>query len=161
LAGLGLFVLGIVFVVLRRAKVIVPRRTYPQYVVKSCSGLPANGRLVIEVDAVGPFPASATLTPYFQRAGDDWSARGEYEAYRWWASFATIKLVPGQHRIEVSFADNWTAVLRSSRQTNPDAFAEALKKAARVGFTIGDSTGLGHGDNPKGAISDYRIIVLD
>lgn len=75
------------------------------------------------------------------------------------AVLATIPLVPGAIRLEVPFAANWTAVLHSSRDTNPQAYADALRNAARVGFTIGNVTGLGHGSNPPGALRGVRISV--
>lgn len=138
-------------------------RTYdfPQYVAKPCDGLPLGGRLVIEIDAIGPFAADATVTPFFQRAGDNWTTLGEFETYRWWASFATIPLVPGHHVLDVPFDANWTATQTSSRDSNPAAYAEALRNAYRAGFTIGDVTGLGHGDNPPGTLTVRSIAIHD
>lgn len=152
-------VLFVLFVILKGEK--KPQRkpeklSFPQYVTIPCG--PLSGSLRIEVEAVGPFADDATLTPFFQREGDDWSARGKFETYRWWASFATIKLTPGTHVIEVPFDANWTAVLTSSATSNPTAYADALRSAERVGFTIGDSTGLGHGEYT--GIKSYSIEVV-
>jgi hypothetical protein len=94
------------------------------------------------------FPNSPSLlTLYLQRAGDDWSARGEYETYRWWASFNRVQgLRPGfQFEIVASFDRNWTAVLTSSREKNPEAFQAALDNARRIGFCLGGGDGAGHG----------------
>jgi hypothetical protein len=38
------------------------------------------------------------ITPYFQRMGDDWRARGRTETYRWYGTFATKPLAPGSMR---------------------------------------------------------------
>jgi hypothetical protein len=156
IAVLGaIIVAGILFFVLkgRKKKSTPKQRSYAQYVAIPCG--PLSGSLRIEVEAVGPFADDATLTPFFQREGDDWSARGKFETYRWWASFATIKLTPGSHVIEVPFDANWTAVLTSSAEGNPTAYADALRNAERVGFTIGDITGLGHGE--YAGIASYKI----
>jgi hypothetical protein len=38
------------------------------------------------------------LTLYFQRAGDNWRARGRYETFRWYATFASHSpIVAGEH----------------------------------------------------------------
>lgn len=88
----------------------------------------------------------AALTLFFQRAGDNWSAKGKYEAYRWYAPVNTmVSLAPGEHRVTVSLDDPWTAVMRSSAQSNPTAFREALINTDRVGFVLGSIGGRGHG----------------
>ena len=86
------------------------------------------------------------LTLYFQRKGDNWSAQGEYEAYRWYASFATrVDLKSGDYVMEANFDQNWTAILTSSRTTNPTGFQNAINDAGRIGFVLGGHDGLGHG----------------
>ncbi len=90
------------------------------------------------------FPSILTL--YFQRRGDDWSANGKYEAYRWWATFASVMpLTAGEHELSVPLNGNWTALGTSSATTNPRAFGDAVREAERVGFTLGGGTGFGHG----------------
>lgn len=102
------------------------------------------------------YPGSpAMLTLYFQREGDALSAA--HEAYRWYASFAThTPIVAGEFTLEAPFSGNWTAVLTSSRQNNPQAFEDARRNAARVGFVLGGGDGLGHGVYATGAA---RIVV--
>jgi hypothetical protein len=95
---------------------------------------------------------AATLSLYFQRRDINWSA----ETHRWWASFATVKLEPGEYTVEARFDQNWTAVLSSSREKNPEAFADALANAGRIGFTIGGGDGLGHGIYATGPA---RLVV--
>lgn len=100
----------------------------------------------------------ALLTLYFQRRGDDWSMDGEYETYRWYASFDTRWIHPGEYVIEARFDQNWTALQTSSRDSNPDAFRAALRNACRVGFVLGGGDGLGHGVFATGPA---RLVVTD
>lgn len=104
------------------------------------------------------FPGSpALLTLYFQRAGDDWTARGDMEAYRWYASFATVQNIgAGEYELVARFDQNWTAVLRSSRSNNPAGFQAALDHAERIGFVLGGGDGLGHGVYATGPA---RLVV--
>lgn len=97
----------------------------------------------------------AILTLYFQRAGDCWTEA--CEAHRWYASFATTQLAPGTFTVTAPLDANWTAVLRSSRENNPAAFAAALAETARVGFVLGGGDGLGHGVRAVGGAA--RIVV--
>ena len=86
------------------------------------------------------------LTIYFQRRGDDWSGRGKYEAYRWWATFRShMPITPGEHELSVGLDENWTAVQTSSASINPKGFRDAIRDAERVGFTFGGGDGYGHG----------------
>ena len=40
---------------------------------------------------------ASMITLFFQRRGDNWSGRGPFEAYRWYATFSTQSpLVPGE-----------------------------------------------------------------
>ena len=93
------------------------------------------------------YPAAAsTLTMYFQRRGDNWSGRGEYEHYRWWATFRVhMPLAPGEHELTVRLDENWTSVMGSSAALNPRAFRTAIAEAERVGFTFGGGGAAGHG----------------
>lgn len=91
------------------------------------------------------FPdAPSMLTLYFQREGDSMTAR--HEDYRWYASFATHSpITAGEHRMEARFDSNWTAVLHSTAQNNPQGYGLGLKHASRIGFVVGGGDGLGHG----------------
>ena len=104
----------------------------------------------------------AMITLYFQRAGDTWSGRRGFEAYRWYATFATHSpIVPGTHVMVAPLAANWTAVETSSAKTNPGAFRDALADAERVGFVLGGGDGYGHGVFATGrarlVVTDFRI----
>ena len=99
------------------------------------------------------------ITLYFQRGGDNWSGRGRFEAYRWYATFASqMPLTPGDHVMIAPLSSNWTAVERSSARTNPAAFREALAGADQVGFVLGGGDGYGHGVFATGRA---RLIVTD
>jgi hypothetical protein len=99
------------------------------------------------------------LTLYFQRAGDNWSGRGRFEAYRWYATFASHSpIAPGDHVIVAPLDGNWTAVESSSARSNPRAFAQALADAGRIGFVLGGGDGYGHGVFATGRA---RLIVTD
>lgn len=100
------------------------------------------------------FPSILTL--YFQRQGDNWSGSGKYAAYRWWATFASVSpLASGEREISVRLDQNWTA-LQGSATTNPRGFADAIRYADRVGFTLGGGTGFGHGVYATGPA---RLVV--
>lgn len=98
------------------------------------------------------------ITPYFQRAGDNWSARGQFESYRWYATFATQTLMPGEHEMVVPLNGNWTAVMTSSAASNPAGFRDAIENADQVGFVLGGGDGYGHGAH---AVGRARLVVLD
>ena len=103
----------------------------------------------------------AQITLYFQRAGDNWSGRGPFEAYRWYATFATQVPTSGSHEMVASLSGNWTAVQRSSARSNPAAFRAALAEADQVGFVLGGGDGYGHGVFATGparlVVTDFRI----
>lgn len=101
----------------------------------------------------------ATIALYFQREGDKWTAVGEYEAYRWYASFAVQKLVPGEHVLEARFDENWTAVMMSSRESNGGMFNTALAKADRIGFVLGGADGLAHGVHGPATLTILEFTV--
>lgn len=98
------------------------------------------------------------ITPYFQRSGDNWSAKGRFETYRWYGTFATRVLEPGEHEIVAPLSGNWTAVETSSARTNPRPFQEAVLDADQVGFVLGGGDGYGHGVYATGGA---RLVVLD
>lgn len=101
---------------------------------------------------------TGSITPYFQRSGDNWTARGRFETYRWYATFTTRGLVPGEHEIVAPLNAKWTAVETSTARTNPRAFHEAIVDADEVGFVLGGGDGFGHGVFASGPA---RLVVLD
>lgn len=102
------------------------------------------------------------ITLYFQRGGDNWSARGPYETYRWYATFATQSpITPGEHEMVAPLDGNWTAVMTSNARTNPAGFRDALAHADQVGFVLGGGDGYGHGVFATGrarlVVTDFRV----
>ena len=102
------------------------------------------------------------ITLYFQRGGDNWSARGPFETYRWYAAFASHSpIVPGDHVLVAPLNGAWSAVERSTARSNPAAFRAALAGADQVGFVLGGGDGLGHGAFATGparlVVTDFRV----
>ena len=105
------------------------------------------------------YPTQAALiTPYFQRSGDNWTAKGQFETYRWYGTFATQPIQPGEHVIVAPLNGNWTAVQTSSARSNPAAFRDAVVNADQVGFVLGGGDGYGHGVYATGRA---RLIVTE
>lgn len=81
----------------------------------------------------------------FQRAGDNWSARGRYETYRWY-SHETQPLTPGVHTFTARLDDPlWAGVMTSTARSNPEGFRAALANTQSVSLTFGGDKGRGHG----------------
>ena len=81
----------------------------------------------------------------FQRAGDTWSAKGRYEAYRWYSP-SIDNLAPGIHTFIVRFDDpNWISVYGKPVSANPHGYASARMAAESVSMTFGGTGGRGHG----------------
>ncbi len=113
-----------------------------------------EGTAIYPKDAPG---SPSMLTLFLQRRGDNWGARGEYEAFRWFAVFAThLPITAGEHEMTVPLSGNWTAVLTSSALTNPAAFAATLADIDKVGIVFGGGPAVAHGVYSTGPA---RIIV--
>ena len=115
-----------------------------------------NARFIAQEDG-----SAGTLGLAIHRAGDNWTAKGRYEAYRWYSP-STLALSPGVHTLKVSLDDpNWRGVLSSISVTNPKGFASALVNAESVSMTFGGNSGRGHGvyatEPAKFTLLDFRI----
>jgi hypothetical protein len=124
--------------------------TFPHGSLKGKSGIVLRYRIEAEPGVqILPqeYPTTpSTLTLYFQRRGDNWSGKGAFEHYRWWATFRVhMPLTPGEHQLTVRLDENWTSVMGSSAADNPRAFRAAISDAERVGFTFGGGGAAGHG----------------
>lgn len=143
------------------------------YVTFSPGPLAGRSRIVVRyrVDAapgVRFVPRSdpehpATVSLYFQRRGDNWTAKRQYEHFRWFAPAAGVRAItPGVHEMSVSFRDNWTSVLGKGAAANREAFHGALAEADRVGLLFGSASGRGHGVYATGparfTLISFRII---
>ena len=139
------------YVTFRHGPLAGKRRIVMRYRIEAGRGV----RLVASSDA--HFPAMITL--YFQRSGDNWSGRGRFETYRWYATFASQSpLAPGDHVLVAPLDGAWTAVETSRALANPAAFRQALAAADQVGFVLGGGDGVGHGVSATGPA---RLIVTE
>jgi hypothetical protein len=127
-------------------------RIVARYRVEAAPG----ARFVAQESAQAP----ATVSLVLQRAGDNWSARGRYEFYRWYAPASSVReITPGEHEMTVSLDDPaWTSVQGRAVSANPDAFAGALAGASRVGLVFGSHGARGHGVY---ATAPARFTLLD
>lgn len=139
------------------------------YVTSPYGSLAGKSRIVMRyrIDAapgVRVLPITAPQLPsiitlYFQRGGDDWSGRGAFEAFRWYATFASQSpIASGEHVLVAPLSGSWTAVETSNARNNPIAFRESLLRADRVGFVLGGGDGYGHGAFATGPA---RLIVTE
>lgn len=102
-----------------------------------------------------------TVSLYFQQNGDDWSARGRYASYRWYApSRAVISLTPGEHSVTVRFAETWTNVNGVPNTQDPQGFASALENTGRIGIAFGTSSARSHGVYAVGT-ARFTLLGLD
>jgi hypothetical protein len=140
------------------------------YVTKATGPLPASGtvRLTFLLTGTGiamPKPGTdtppATVRLYFQRTGDDLSARGQYEFFRWWSKPINIA-GDGSYNIAAALApSDWTSVY-GRPGTDPAAgtlFQDALNNAGQVGFTLGGQSFAGHGVMATNA--DLTLFLQD
>jgi hypothetical protein len=90
---------------------------------------------------------SATVSLYFQRRGDNWSAKGRYEDFRWYAPATTVReIVPGEHEISVGLDDpNWISVLGRTAGSKSGSIEAALADIDRIGLVFGSPAARGHG----------------
>ena len=88
-----------------------------------------------------------TVSLYFQRRGDNWTAKGRYEYFRWYAPGATVReIAPGEHEISVRLDDpNWISVQARTAGSNPAALQAALADIDRIGLVFGSTAARGHG----------------
>ncbi|HYG48385.1 MAG TPA: hypothetical protein VD846_10655 [Allosphingosinicella sp.] len=139
------------YVTFRHGPLAGKRRIVMRYRIETARGV----RLLASSDGRSP----AMITLYFQRRGDNWSGRGRFETYRWYATFATRSPVTAGDHVMVAPLDGpWTAVERSRAVTSPAAFRQAVAEADRVGFVMGGGDGYGHGVSATGPA---RLIVTD
>jgi hypothetical protein len=105
----------------------------------------------------------ATVTLFFQRARDNWTARGRFADYRWYAP--GVKLGPvarGTHDIVIRLDDpDWTQVTGQRAGDNAQAFAAAIAETDRIGLVFGSPSRRGHGVFATGrarfTLLDFRV----
>ncbi len=106
----------------------------------------------------------ATVSIYFQRYGDNWSGKRQYEFYRWYAPAQTVKEVArGEYEVTVSLSDpNWISVMGRPAATNPRAFEAALAQTDRIGIAFGSASARAHGvystNSARFTLIEFSII---
>jgi hypothetical protein len=101
---------------------------------------------------------TATISLFFQRRGDNWSARGPYAWYRWYAPGATVApITPGEHQMVVNLDASWTSVMGQPVAANPAAFDAAIEEAGTLGIVFGTTSARCHGVYSPGPA---RLTVL-
>jgi len=139
------------YVTFRHGSLAGKRRIVMRYRVEAARGVQIVPRTAPNLPSM--------ITLYFQRRGDNWSGRGPFEAYRWYATFASQSPISaGDHEMVVPLTGNWTAVERSSARSSSAAFQAALADAEQVGFVLGGGDGYGHGIFATGPA---RLVVMD
>jgi hypothetical protein len=111
-----------------------------------------GGPLRGEVDG-----GSSGIFLHFQRAGDTWTAQGQYNCYRLWNNrdVSLTGLVGGDYEVESPLTEqHWSGVLSGCSQPE---FQAALSGASVIGWTHLDSQSKGHGNTGNGV----RLEVLE
>ncbi|MFA9201327.1 MAG: hypothetical protein ACEQR8_09120 [Cypionkella sp.] len=103
----------------------------------------AKGTRFVPAEAPGE---TATVSLYFQQGGDNWTGRGRYGSYRWYApGQAVIPLAPGTRTVTIRLDDRWTNVNGVPNTHDPQGFAGALEGTARLGIAFGTTSARSHG----------------
>ncbi len=98
---------------------------------------------------------------YLQRQGDDMSAKGNMQYYRWWSNPAAVELESGVWHLSAPLKpDQWQDVLGKMGTTNPDMFHQAVTNASYLGMTFGDDTGFGHGVWSKKDGFKFKLLTF-
>lgn len=104
---------------------------------------------------------TATISLYFQRNGDNWTARGRYASYRWYSPpRAVVPLTPGTYEVRVRFDEAWTNVNGLPNSQDPEGFVSALKDTGKVGIAFGTSSARSHGVYATGP-ARFTLLALD
>jgi hypothetical protein len=103
----------------------------------------------------------ATVSLYFQQAGDTWTARGRYASYRWYVpDRAVIPLTPGEHTVTVAFDEVWTNVMGQPNSADPRGYAAALEDTTRIAIAFGSPSRRSHGVYATGP-ARFTLLALD
>lgn len=109
------------------------------------------------IPEMGEAPMPATITPLFQRRGDNWSGEGKFDGYRWYAGFASrfLRDAPLTIAAPLEAQARWGGVQTFYSDEQPEAFAAALADTALAGAGFGGSaTSTTHG------IFGHGVLVL-
>ena len=107
---------------------------------------------------------AGTVSLYFQRRGGNWSAKRQYEFYRWYVPAASVRqLARGEHEIVVSLSDpDWISVMGKTAADDPQYFRDALAQTRQIGIAFGGPSGRAHGvyntAPARFTLLEFRII---
>lgn len=99
------------------------------------------------------------VTPYMQRAGDDLTAKGAMQQYRYWGH-PSSGLTVGDYTVSVPItADKWSDVLGAYGTEYPNGFSDCVANALVIGFTFGDpgQGATGHGCYVKDGTARFTL----
>lgn len=103
---------------------------------------PRGTRFVAQQDP----DSTATLSLFFQRRGDSWTAKGPFEHFRWYSPEETlVPIRPGTYTVTIPLDGRWQSVGYKRSGDHSDAFRASLDNTQRVGFVLGSKTLRGHG----------------
>ncbi len=103
----------------------------------------------------------ATISLYFQRARDTWTAKGKYMSYRWYApKRAVMPITRGEHTVSIRLDEEWTNIAHRPRSENRSAFDAALADTARFGFAFGSMSLRSHGVAATGP-AKFTLLSVD
>jgi len=119
----------------------------PHYVTQAAQ--PLTGKHLIRLrfrtegsPIIGSKCGSGTATVYLEKRGNDWA----HDGGRWWATFSSVTLgEPGAYEIVAPLDGPWTSVSTMTATASPAEFQAAKDTASRIGFTLGNCEGFGHG----------------
>lgn len=131
---------------------ILGRTLVATFVVESTNAVyvPANG-------TDGP----PSMHLYMQRQGDNLSAQGVYQYYRWWCANGYDLGAKDNQVVAIScplVSTSWTSVYG---QQDAAEFAAALSNLAYVGVTFGGSDGYGHGVYLAQGSATFTMLSYD
>ncbi|MBU1607256.1 MAG: hypothetical protein KKD08_10685 [Alphaproteobacteria bacterium] len=89
----------------------------------------------------------ATVSLFFQRRGDTWTARGKYNYFRWYAPGHSVQEIgPGTYQMTVRLDDpQWTPVMGGEAMDHQQSFRTALADPVQIGLVFGSRAARGHG----------------
>ncbi len=105
--------------------------------------------------------APATVSLYFQRARDTWTAKGKYMSYRWYApKRAVMPIKAGEHTVSIRLDEEWTNIAHRPRSEHRSEFDAALADTARFGFAFGSMGLRSHGVVATGP-ARFTLLSVD
>jgi hypothetical protein len=95
---------------------------------------------------------------FIQRKGDDYSAEGDKQFYRFWALAGYRKLENGSYVISASLDPaRWSSVYGNRGDVAPEQFAATLRDAEYIGVTFGGGLFFGHGCFCRNGSAMFRV----